>query len=843
DGLALSLPARFDLPVALQFPQRASLLIQAGPDGRAAGVAALQQTVLRLLTSFPAGKVRFTLIDPVGLGQSFAGFMHLSDYEQAIVGDKIWTEPRHIEQKLTDLTEHMEDVIQKYLRNEYESIDAYNAQAGEVAEPYRFLVLADFPTNLTDQAAKRLASIIASGPRCGVYTLILADARHKPPPGLHMADLEKAAGVRLVYRAGRFVREDGGFNGLELSLDAPPPEQAFTDLIHRLGESLKDSTRVQVPFATVAPGPGEQWSLASDRDVTVPIGRAGATKLQHLTLGKGTAQHALIAGRTGSGKSTLLHAIITSAALWYAPGQVELYLVDFKKGVEFKTYVTHALPHARVIAIESEREFGLSVLRRLDAELKRRGNLYRDLNVQDLAGFRQAAPGTPMPRVLLIVDEFQELFVEDDKIAQEATLLLDRLVRQGRAFGMHVVLGSQTLGGAYSLARSTIGQMAVRIALQCSEADAYLIMSDDNSAPRLLSRPGEAIYNDASGAVEGNSPFQVVWLPDEQRDDFLGRVRAEARARPAPAEPPIVFEGNVPADVSRLAPLAALLEAPAPPEAAPAAPRLWLGEPVSIKEATASVFRRQSGTNTLIVGQKDESALAMIAVGMIGLAAQEPPSPPGAAEMLCPRFVVLDGTPTDEPGAGLLASIGAWLPQGALCPEYREATDAVARVHAELQRRKAADTGAAPARAPGLYLFIHGLQRFRALRKKEDEFGFSDAGDAAAPAPDRMFAEILSDGPALGVHTVAWCDTVTNLDRTLSRQSLREFDVRVLFQMSPTDSSALIDGPAAGLIGQNRALFHSEEQGVLEKFRPWAVPSESWLARARHALSARTAGV
>ena len=57
-----------------------------------------------------------------------------------------------------------------------------------------------------------------------------------------------------------------------------------------------------------------------------------------------------------------------------------------------------------------------------------------------------------MPRTLLVIDEFQELFVDDDKVSQDASLLLDRLVRQGRAFGMHVLLGSQTLGG---LIRST----------------------------------------------------------------------------------------------------------------------------------------------------------------------------------------------------------------------------------------------------------------------------------------------------------------------------------------------------------------------------------------------------
>src|SRR5207248_5114983 len=115
--------------------------------------------------------------------------------------------------------------------------------------------------------------------------------------------------------------------------------------------------------------------------------------------------------------------------------------------------------------------------------------------------------------------------------AQEAAQMLDRLLRQGRGFGMHMLLGSQTLGGAFSLARSTIDQMADRIALQCSEADAHLVLSDDNSAARLLSRPGEAIYNDANGLVEGNNPFQVVWLPDERREEYLHRIQELDRQR------------------------------------------------------------------------------------------------------------------------------------------------------------------------------------------------------------------------------------------------------------------------------------------------------------------------
>src|SRR5205814_5535359 len=156
-----------------------------------------------------------------------------------------------------------------------------------------------------------------------------------------------------------------------------------------------------------------------------------------------------------------------------------------------------------------------------DAELRRRGDLFRKAGVQDLPGYKRTKDAEAIPRSLLIIDEFQEFFVEEDRIAQSSAVLLDRVVRQGRAFGIHVLLGSQTLGGAYTLARTTIGQMVVRIALQCNEADAMLIMDDDNPAPRLLSRPGEAIYNDAAGAIEGNSPFQVVWLSEEERERWL----------------------------------------------------------------------------------------------------------------------------------------------------------------------------------------------------------------------------------------------------------------------------------------------------------------------------------
>ncbi|MBX9583380.1 MAG: AAA family ATPase [Gemmataceae bacterium] len=801
------------VPAFLPFPDRCAVVLKARDDGRAKAVEALQAMMLRFATGLPPGKVRFTIVDPVGLGENFAAFMHLADYDEKLVTGRIWTEPREIEARLTDLTEHIASVIQKYLRNQYATIEEYNRAAGEVAEPYRVLVVANFPANFTPEAAKRLVSVAQSGPACGVCTLVGVDAKAEMPRDFRLADLEAAAFV-LNWRDGRFGPKDPALAPFPLSVDHPPEPAAVAKLVQRVGQAGKESVRVEVPFEYIAPRPDEVWRASAARGFEVPVGRAGATRRQVFSLGRGTAQHALVAGKTGSGKSTLLHALITNLALHYSPEEAELYLIDFKEGVEFQWYAEYRLPHARVVAIQSEREFGLSVLQRLDGILRERGEKFRDAGVNDLASYRAARPGETTPRILLVVDEFQQFFVEDDKLAQEASLLLDRLVRQGRAFGLHVLLGSQTLGGAYSLARSTIDQMAVRVALQCSDADAQLILSKDNTAARLLGRPGEAIYNDQNGLVEGNDPFQVVWLSDEKREELLKGLGGRADGK---YPPPLVFEGNRPAEVADNPRLARALGHPT----AAKAPVAWLGDPVAIKEPTAAVFRPVGAANLLLIGQNEEAARGLFAAALVGLGAQVAP---GAG----PAFTLLDGTPDDADDPDYLRRVAGRLPHPTATPDRAGLPAALAELAAEVDRRQ---KGESAGRSPR-FLFVFGVHRFRELRKADDDYGFGRRGGDKEPTPAERFAAVLRDGPAQGVHAVVWCDSLTNLNRTFDRPLVREFGMRVLFAMSPTDSSTLIDSPAAAKLNRNRALYVQEEQDRPEKFRPYGPPPADWLDRA-----------
>lgn len=822
----------------LAFPDRISCLLKATGEGLSVAGQLLQALMLRMLTSIPPGKVKFTILDPVGLGQDFAAFMHLADHDESLVNSRIWTESAHIEDRLSDLTEHMENVIQKYLRNEYETLEAYNEQAGEVAEPYRVVVVSRFPINFSESSVRRLQSILSAGSRCGVYALISADTKQQLPHGMSLADLEKHA-TRLVWNGQSFAWVDEEFSRFPLRLDEPPDAQFATRVLGEVGRLGKEAGRVEVPFRVVIPAAKDYWHSDSRREVAVPLGRAGATKLQELALGRGTSQHVLVAGKTGSGKSTLLHALITSAALRYSPDEVEFYLIDFKKGVEFKTYATHALPHARVIAIESEREFGLSVMQRLDAELKIRGDKFRELGLQDIAGYRDLADRDkslpPMPRILFIVDEFQEFFVADDRISQDAALLLDRLVRQGRAFGIHVLLGSQTLGGAYSLARSTLGQMAIRIALQCSESDAHLILSEDNAAARLLSRPGEAIYNDANGRIEGNNVFQIVWLPDEEREVYLDRVRDMAAKDSVRPREQIVFEGNVPADIQKNRALAARIDAAAWKESAGPV-EAWLGEAIEIKDATSVLFRRQSGTNLLVIGQQEEAALSVLASTIVSLASQLAPAE-YASQARSARFYFLDGSLSDSPFHGYLDRIAEAIPHRARVIQRRDLTEAMSELQSELDVRQMDDRP----ESPEIFLIIHDLGRVRDLRKSEDDFGFSTSAGSAESVvkPEKVFAALLKDGPAFGIHTIVWCDGLNNLSRTLDRASMKEFEIRVLLQMSPADSSNLIDNPLASRLGPNRAYFHHEDEGRLEKFRPYGLPEAEWIREVAQKLTRR----
>ncbi len=811
-----------ELPGILNFPRDTSIAVEHDAAGREPALQFVRSILLRLLTSIMPGRVQFTLIDPVGLGQSFSALMHLADFDELLISNRIWTDATQIRDRLQKVTEHMESVFQTYLRSEFETIEDYNAAAGEVAEPYHFVVVAGFPAAFTEEAARHLTSILTSGPRCGVHAIVAWSPNQPMPRSFDVNDLHECC-TEFMVKGGHVVPKLAMSAGTEFESLAPPESADYVSLVRAVGEQSKHARRVEVSFARIAPKPELIWSQNSAEGLDVPIGRAGAARLQFMRLGRGTSQHVLVAGKTGSGKSTLLHILITNLALYYSPEEIQFYLIDFKKGVEFRTYAANKLPHARVVAIESDREFGLSVLERLDEVLQERGELFRIRGVQDVPSFRRQFPKERMPRLLLLIDEFQEFFTTEDRVSSRASLLLDRLIRQGRAFGIHVLLGSQTLGGAYSLARSTMGQVAVRIALQCSESDAHLILSEENSAARLLTRPGEAIYNDANGMVEGNHPFQIAWLDEAQRESMIHAMIQRPDYHSSSENRMIVFEGNVAPSMELCSPLNAWLSS------TPDATRhfidtlpAWIGEPVSIAAPMCIEFRRSGGQNVLIVGQEGDLADTILASTIVSWSVG---SAGGSDHRTSRMTLVHDG----RDRASQTRFVETFTPDIAARFRLAEAKEADAVVAEFWQEMTTRENGEAPPDNPELILAIRNIGQFRSLRRDEDDYGMSGFGAVKEATSASMLGDLIRKGPLVGIHIIIWSDTFSNAMRWLSNSLLREFDNRVAFRLNQTDSASLIDTPVAASLSQGRAILYRDQTGSADRFRPFDWPTQEWL--------------
>ncbi len=831
----------------LNFPRDTSILVEHDSTSRDTALDFVRAILLRLLTNITPGRVQFTLIDPVGLGQSFSALMHLADFDELLISNRIWTDATQIRDRLQKVTEHMESVFQTYLRSEFETIEDYNAAAGEVAEPYHFVVVAGFPNNFTEEAARALTSILTSGPRCGVHAIVTCSPDQPVPRSFDVSNLRNCCtqfhvakgkvqpGVAVSLRSAEKASisdEDflnpkssaatvaGDASSVEFTALAPPESADYVSLVRAVGEQSKNARRVEVSFGRIAPKADAVWSLSSADGIDFPIGRAGAARLQFMKLGRGTSQHVLVAGKTGSGKSTLLHILITNLALYYSPDEVQFYLIDFKKGVEFRTYAANKLPHARVVAIESDREFGLSVLERLDEILQERGELFRVRGVQDVPSFRRQFPDEAMPRLLLLIDEFQEFFTSEDRVSSKAALVMDRLVRQGRAFGIHVLLGSQTLGGAYSLARSTLGQVAVRIALQCSESDAHLILSEENSAARLLTRPGEAIYNDSNGTVEGNHPFQIAWLDEEEREQLIHKLTERPDRGDYSTGRMIVFEGNVSPILEDCEPLVATVFGRS--EQVANEPMAWIGDPVAIAQPVHLQFLRSGGQNVLIVGQEGDQADAVFASTILSLCAGGDSDRQAASS----RIIFLhDGR---DP-ASLTRFRQAFTPEATPRFSLRDAAEAdsvIADLWTLMTRRESANT---EENASTIVLAIRNLGQFRTLRRDEDDFGMGSFGAPKTVSVATQLGDLIRKGPLVGIHVLIWADTFGNAMRWLSNSLLREFDSRIAFRLNQTDSSSLIDTPAASTLTSGRAILYRDQTGSADRFRPFSWPTEAWL--------------
>lgn len=133
------------------------------------------------------------------------------------------------------------------------------------------------------------------------------------------------------------------------------------------------------------------------------------------------------------------------------------------------------------------------MLESLQAEIAQRAEILRGTGGRQAGMQVSERPPERSSRILLVFDEFQVLFARNDKVGLAAADLLESIIRQGRGFGIHVLLGSQSLAGLDALGAHVPQLLPVRILLPAAESDARKVLGDTNNAGDYLTTHGEGI--------------------------------------------------------------------------------------------------------------------------------------------------------------------------------------------------------------------------------------------------------------------------------------------------------------------------------------------------------------
>ncbi|WP_417399182.1 FtsK/SpoIIIE domain-containing protein, partial [Hominenteromicrobium sp.] len=412
------------------------------------------------------------------------------------------------------------------------------------AEPITLLILYDFPSGMDGRSIDLLTNILRNGNKCGVFTIICYN------PNITFSRYESIdERLEQISRYCAVVDyKDGHYSLLPYNLQINTPEllsyNAVDEFIQDYVEKAEAIKKQGLSFKDILSK--ELFSMNSSKSMKIPVGVGDGDSIVSITIGEGSSHHGLIAGATGSGKSTLLHTLIMSSMLHYSPDQLHLYLMDFKSGTEFKIYESVKLPHIQLLALDAMQEFGESILENLVAEMEKRGSLFKEAGQTSLKGYVQAT-GKALPRILVIMDEFQILFNDSTnrKVAMNCAELTKRIVTEGRAFGIHLLMATQSTKviSDLTLSHGTIEQMRIRIGLKCGENDARYLFSDQNDTKALAMMKGPigtAVMN-LDYTEQPNIGFRVAYCDDKTQRYYLDLISKTYADQPYSLQ---TFEGG-----------------------------------------------------------------------------------------------------------------------------------------------------------------------------------------------------------------------------------------------------------------------------------------------------------
>lgn len=230
--------------------------------------------------------------------------------------------------------------------------------------------------------------------------------------------------------------------------------------------------------------------------------------------------------------------MIQNLAFYYAPNEVQLFLLDYKEGVEFNAYTEpNILEHARLVSVASSISYGITFLKWLCDEMEKRADRFKQFKVKDLSDYRKHEK---MPRLIVVIDEFQVLF-SNNKSTKAVEGHLNTLLKKGRSYGVHLVLATQTMRGT-DINPSFKAQIANRIALSIDAEDSTKILDDDVACE--IQKP-EGIFNNNGGHQKYHTKMSIPKAPDDFTA-FIKKIHEEFNQRNLAPIDRKIYNGETP---------------------------------------------------------------------------------------------------------------------------------------------------------------------------------------------------------------------------------------------------------------------------------------------------------
>lgn len=754
--------------------------------------------ILRLYMAMPPGQVVLSVIDADTMEGTNQHFKRLDHRVYEIVSRQ-----SEISDQLSNQSLHMENILQNVLVGNYNNLVDYN-EGKETKESYRIIIVNGFPKGLWSDTSAQLRIIMQNGIKAGVQVILLVDddtlLESEEARKVYAALApEKMTGVSILdFTKGEFPFVKYPVE-LEQFLPCHFSSAQIQNVVNSVNKGFEVKEETVLRLSDYLPKQDEWWTSRSSSMVDIPFGMSIDKQITGLKITQESGQNStVIIGIPGSGKSAFLHSIILNAAVKYSPEELNLYLLDFS-GVEFNTYALHNLPHARVIAPEAEREFGLSVLNELKEEGIRRMNLCRDNEVSNIVELRNRHPELKMPRLLVIIDEFQKLFEEEnDKISREANSIIHIIIQEFRKFGINLILATQKLPSTGILPKDMI---ANRVVFKSQPNDFSTLISMQGGQPNLTT--GECIYNSESGNSYANNRVKSFFSNKRDTDTLLDLINEFSSHRELPAIETVVFRGADQPDFGQRRNIKVHLQQAALPEET----GFYLGQPIEIADNDVYVpLRSEVGDNIIILGGESDVAEKIALYGTLSLTQTYSDQ--------TAMFCLFNAMRASDP---LVDMPDAWFPnlpfQTLYLKKAEEMEEMLEYIKQMIDERKSDENKM----VNHIYLAFYAFQYASIFDKREH--------DRQSKA-SQLLEYILKNGPIVGISTIIQASSYENIERV--GYVLQSFNHRVVLQMSEKDSNKLIGNSLASHLyvfnrpySKYRAYYFDNNKNNIVKFKPY----------------------